>query len=230
MKKLLTSALVMVLAVGVVQAQNTSADKTKGQRKEQKDGRKGDKEDHNKMYDRLNLTADQKARLQTLREDYKRQSEELRKNTSLSAEQKQARRKELQEQYKTQTSDILTPAQREQAEKMKSEWKSKEKKKGKLGKSGNGVTQGKGFDRGAAFQQDLNLTQEQQARVQQIRNDYKSKFEALRADKSLTQEQKRVKMQELMKAQHAQVKTVLTKEQIEKMEASRKERFGRNTK
>ncbi|MBD0288327.1 MAG: hypothetical protein ICV79_23295, partial [Flavisolibacter sp.] len=85
MKKVITSALVLALTIGAVQAQKTSAEKDKSYKKEHRmDG-----------FDGLNLTADQKARMQTLRNDFKKQNEELKNNTQLSAEQKQARRREL---------------------------------------------------------------------------------------------------------------------------------------
>jgi Spy/CpxP family protein refolding chaperone len=227
MKRFFTSALVLALAIGSAHAQTTSSDKNKGARKEHKGG----KGDHNKMYDQLNLSADQKTRFQAIKEDYKKQSQELKNNTTLSQEQKQARRKELHLQHKAQASAILTPAQREQAEKMKAEWKTE----GKAGKSNKDKGARKGDAAGRAgksfgMQQELNLTQDQKTKMQQIRTDYRSKFEALRNDKALTQEQKRAKMQELMQAQQAQMKSVLTKEQAEKMEAQRKERMNRNTK
>jgi|GEM_PF-872510 len=230
MKRIFTSALVLALAIGGANAQTTSTEKGKGMKKEQKGQRKGN---HGKMYDQLNLTADQKSRLQTLRDDYKRQSEELRNNTTLTAEQKQTRRKELHQQFRTQSSAILTPAQREQAEKMKAEWKANGKagkfNKGEGSKRGHAGA-GRGFEgRGEAFQKDLNLTQEQQTKMQQIRTDFRSKFEALRNDNALTQEQKRAKMQELMQSQQAQFKSILTKEQIEKLESQKKERSSRNT-
>jgi Spy/CpxP family protein refolding chaperone len=223
MKKFFTSALVLALAIGA-HAQTTSTDKSKGARKEHK----GQKAGHSKMYDQLNLTADQKIRLQALREDYKKQSQDLKHNTALTPEQKQIRRKELHQQHKSQASAILTPSQREQAETMKAESKAK-RKDGRKG-SMKGDTIGKFGNRRAGFHQELNLTPEQQTKMQQIRSDYRSKFEALRNDKALTQEQKRAKMQELMQSQQAQVKSILTKEQAEKMEAQRKERVNRNTK
>jgi Spy/CpxP family protein refolding chaperone len=227
MKNFFTSALVLALAIGSAHAQTTSTDKNKDTRKEHKARKAG----HDKMYDQLNLSAEQKTKLQALREDYKKQLHELNNNTTLSKEQKLARRKELHLQHKAQVSSILTPAQREQAGKIKADWKSKEKaikwNKDKDARKGDATGRAK---KGTTMQQDLNLTQDQQAKMQQIRTDYRSKFEALHNDKALTQEQKKVKMQELMQAQQAQMKSILTKEQAEKMEAQRKEQINRNTK
>ncbi|MBD0366693.1 MAG: hypothetical protein ICV53_11405 [Flavisolibacter sp.] len=212
MKKIITSALVIALTIGAAQAQETSTEKSKGYKKEHRMG----------GFDQLDLTADQKARLQTLRNNFKKQNEELKNNTQLTAEQKQARRRELHQQFRSQSEAILTPAQKEQLAKMKTERQANGKQK--MG------TYGKGFDRGVTFQRELNLTQEQEKKMQQIRSEYRSKFEAVHQDDALTQEQKRAKMQELMKAQQEQMKTVLTKEQAEKMESMRKEHRARNTK
>jgi Spy/CpxP family protein refolding chaperone len=218
MKRFFTNALILALAIGSAHAQTTSSDKNKGNSKEYKARKAG----HDKMYDQLNLSAEQKTKLQALREDYKKQLHELNNNTTLSKEQKLARRKELHLQHKDQVSAILTPAQREQAGKMKADWKSKDKGARKGDAAGRA--------RKGAMQQELNLTQDQQTKMQQIRTDYRSKFAALRNDKALTQEQKKVKMQELMQAQQAQMKSILTKEQAEKLEAQRNEFMNRNTK
>src|SRR5687768_17055042 len=109
MKRIITSALVIMLTIGAAQAQ-TTPDKHKGHKKE-----------HNKAFDDLNLSADQKARLQSIRENFKKQSQELKSNSSLSAEQKQAHRKELHQQFRSQMESVLTPAQKEQMKKNKSE-------------------------------------------------------------------------------------------------------------
>src|SRR5687767_182240 len=115
MKRIITSALVIMLAIGAAQAQ-TKTDKHHGHKKE-----------HNMAFDNLNLSADQKARLQSIREDFKKQSADLKNNTQLSAEEKKNRRKALHEQFRTQSAAILTPAQKEQLAKNKTEWKEKNK-------------------------------------------------------------------------------------------------------
>ena len=97
MKRIITSAFAIMLLIGAAQAQTTSPDKKQGHKKE-----------HKMAFDNLNLSADQKARLKSVREDYKKQSADLKNNTQLSAEEKQKRRKELHEQFKAKTDAILT--------------------------------------------------------------------------------------------------------------------------
>lgn len=117
MKRILTSALVLALITGTAQAQSSSAEKARGHNKEHRMG------GHNKMgaYDQLNLSAEQKSQLQALKENYKRESEALRNNTSLSAEEKQAHKKQLHQNWRSQSAAILTPAQQEQLQKIKAE-------------------------------------------------------------------------------------------------------------
>ena len=76
----------------------------------------------------------------------------------------------------------------------------------------------------------LNLSADQQAKMTQIRTDFRSKAEVLRNNSALSQDQKRTQMKELMQQQQEQVKAVLTKEQREKMKSMKKDRSARNTK
>jgi Spy/CpxP family protein refolding chaperone len=216
MKKIITSALVLALAFGSAQAQKTSGHKGKGYNKENRMG----------GYDKLNLTADQKSRLDALKATYKQQAADLKNNTQLSDEQRKTRKNELHQNFKSQADAILTPVQKEQLSQMKANRTAKNKHANFKGAKGNKMAMGA---RGEGLQKELNLSQDQQAKMTQIRTETRTKMQALRNDNSLSQDQKRAKMQELMKSQQEQVKTILTKEQIEKMESVRKERSARFT-
>lgn len=213
MKKLITGAFVLALAIGSAEAQTVSP-KEKGHKKEHK----------MHQMQSLNLTEDQKAKLKELREQQKNEMQALKENKKANKEQ----RKEMQKKYHNQMLSILTPEQKLQMEKMKAERKEGRKngdfKKGqKFSRKGN-------IKGGAEFGKELGLTDEQKVRMDKIRTDFRSQFETLRNDKNLSREQKREKMKELMKAQQEQTKSILTKEQIEKMESMRKERSSRKTK
>ncbi len=214
MKKMITSALVLALTVGAAQAQNTSTEKGKADRREHR---------MHQMKD-LNLTEEQKAKMKALREEQKKELQALKGNKSATQEQ----RKELHKKYREQMQAILTPEQRQQMQKMKEERKASGKKTDFNKKQG--FAQKGNFKRGENLQKELNLTEDQKDKMAKIRTDFRGRFEALRKDNSLTREQKKSKMQELMKAQNEQIKTVLTKQQIEKMESLKKERSSRNTK
>ena len=210
MKKIIMSALVLAVTMGAAQAQTATPDKT--HRKEHKMHR----------LDALNLTEDQKAKLKTLHEQQKKEMEALKKDKEANKEQ----RKEIHKKYRDQMESILTPEQKQQFEKMKAD-KKEGRKNGEF-KKGEGFGRKGGFDRDG-LAKELNLTQDQQDRVAKIRSDFRSQFAALRNDQSLSDDQRKTKFKELMKAQQAQMKTVLTPEQVEKMKSLRKEHSSRNT-
>lgn len=220
MKKIMTTAFIVLLTIGAAQAQSTGAEKNHPHKKEH---RMGD-------FEQLNLTADQKARLQTLRENFKKQMTEL-KTQGLSEADMKSRRKELHQSYRAQAGSILTNEQKEQLSKMRAERRaSGAKLKGNWPdkRAGNGVH--KGFRNGNAdLQKELDLSQDQQAKMHQIRSEFQSKFQSLRQDNNLSAEQKKEKMQHLRKEQRQQMKAVLTQDQVKKMQELRKERTNKNT-
>ena len=220
MKRIITSALVIMLTIGAAQAQ-TAPDKRQGHKKE-----------HKMAFDNLNLSGDQKARLQSIREDFKKQSADLKNNTQLSAEEKKNQRKALQEQFRTQSAAVLTPAQKDQIAKMKAEWKEKNKNEKRDWKKDGQASVGKskGMNRGQGFQKELGLTTDQQQKMEQVRNDFRTKFTSLRSDNTLTQEQKKEKMRELRQQQQEQMKSILTPDQIQKMESTRQHRGKKTSK
>src|SRR5215213_566025 len=211
MKKLITGALVLALAMGAAQAQTSTPEKENTHKREHK---------MNKL-DGLNLTEDQKAKLKSLHEEQKK---EMQANKSATKEQ----RMELHKKYQAQMESILTPEQKQQLDNLKEERKASGKKAGF--KRGDDFSKKGNFKRGADFQKELGLTQDQEDRMAKIRTDFRSQFEALRSDKSLTEEQRKSKFRDLMKAQQDQTKSVLSKEQVEKMQSLRKERSAKNTK
>lgn len=214
MKKIVTSAFIIALTIGAVQAQ-TTPDKQQGQRKE-----------HKMAHDQLNLSEEQKANMQKIREDFKKKMDELKKQDQITVAEMKQRRQALQEQHKAQVDAILTPAQKDQLAKMKTERKNMNREgKGRFHKGGHAFG-----SRGADLQKELKLTADQQQKVAKIRSDFRTKMQALRSDNSVSLDQKKEKMQELMKQHQEEMKTVLTKEQMEKVKSLRQEKRARNTK
>src|SRR5215204_4720958 len=139
MKRILTSALAIVLFVGASRAQD--------QPRHERGGDRFSKE--------LNLTAEQKAKLQTIREAQKKEMEALKQNSQVSQEQ----RKAIHEKYKSQFDAVLTPAQREEMNKKKEEWKANGKEGKGFGKKGGNAGRGSDFGNQAAFfKKELNLS------------------------------------------------------------------------
>lgn len=77
----------------------------------------------------------------------------------------------------------------------------------------------------------MNLTKEQQQKVDVINADFKAKFDALRADSSVSKEDRREKVKSLMGEYNKAINEVLTPEQQAQLKAlkekARKENGGK---
>jgi len=218
MKKIIASALVLALSVSAVQAQTSST-------KDRKDSQKENKQDRMQQ---LKLSEEQRARLKAIRESQKAEMKAL-KEQALNAEQTKEKRKAIHEKYRTEMQSVLNAEQKAQLEQMKAQRK-ENGKKGKFTRERKGPG-AMGFRKGATGSfGNLNLTTDQQAKMKSVREQYKGQFEAIRADQSSTREQKRARMQELMKSQQEEIRKILTKEQLQQIESKKKQRPERNTK
>lgn len=72
----------------------------------------------------------------------------------------------------------------------------------------------------------LDLTAKQKEQMKALHEKSKTERDAIKNDNSLTPDQKKDRMKELHKTQKDHVKTILTKEQQEKMKANRKAHKG----
>ena len=218
MKRILTTALAIVLFVGASQAQDKPRHERGG----------------GKFATELNLTAEQKAQLQTLREAQKKEMKALKQGGNVTPEQ----RKAIHEKYKSQYEAIYTPAQKEQLSKKKEEWKAKggDRKEGAgkaFGKKGReaGNRGGANFGQQAAFfKKELNLSADQETRLKSIFQDFQTKSKAVRTNTNLSKEQKREQMQSLTKQYMDQGKTVLNADQLKKLDEMKTKRKGKHNK
>lgn len=200
MKKILTTALAIVLFIGASQAQDKPRHERGG----------------GKFATELNLTAEQKAKFQSIREAQKKEMESLKQNGGVSKEQ----RKAIHEKYKAQYDAILTPAQKEEMARKKEEWKAKGKEgQGKgFGKKGSAGGRGDFGQQAAFFKKELNLTTDQETRLKGIFQEFQAKSKDIRSNNSLSKEQKRSQTQSLAKQYMDQGKAVLNAEQLQKLE------------
>lgn len=215
MKKILSTALAIVLFAAASQAQTTGTNKPshKGHRQEM-------------AMDHLNLTADQKAKLQAIREAQKSEMETLKKNGNVTAEQ----RKAIHEKYRSQFQAVLTPAQQEQMKKQRDEWKQKGQEGKGMGMGKKGKAFGKRGDmrgQSAFLKKELNLTAAQETKLKSIFEEFRTKAQGLRSNSSLSQEQRKEQMKSLAQQYMSQGKAVLTPEQAKKFEEMKGKRFNR---
>lgn len=193
------------------------------------------------VYKDLNLTKDQQQKLKALREGSRSQMEAIRNDNSLTQEQKKARFDAYREDQKTKMNAILTPEQRAKMDakmlEMKNnrgqrDWKKSGENRGvrKGGEQGkkegwkkdnstdkdrNGLNRA-GNRRGADWMNDLNLTTDQKNQMKTLNEESRGKMQTIRDNSSLTQDQKKGRMQELMKETQTKRKSILTAEQWSK--------------
>jgi Spy/CpxP family protein refolding chaperone len=212
MKKILTSALAIVLFVGASQAQSNAP---------ANDHHRGGKG----MMKSLNLTEAQKTQFKSLHEAEKKDLEALKGSGNVTPEQ----RKAIHEKYRSQFDALLTPEQRDQMKKAMQERKAEGGAKGARGSEGKGGNFGK---QQAFYKDQLNLSPDQETKMKGIFQDFQAKAKDIRANTSLSADQKKEQMHSLAQQLREQSKTVLTADQLKKMEdmrGKRKDRVERNS-
>jgi len=160
-----------------------------------------------RMLQGLNLTEDQRAKVQTLFQNEHSQMQALRGNAALTETQKKEQARELRKNDHQQLLAILTPEQQAQLKQMH-------------GRKGRHAA----FKAGRRFQA-LNLSAEQKSQLQPIFQSSRQQMQALRADTSLTPEQRHEKMQQIRQNQMAQMKSILTPEQQQQLQQMRGRRM-----
>jgi Spy/CpxP family protein refolding chaperone len=203
MKKIVVAIVAGAMATFSVQAQEIPERKRDG---------KGIHERHGKMHHRpggmefqkLNLTDAQKEQMKVQRESFRKQMDELKKNENITVKEWKTRMENLRKEQKTKMESILTTEQKAQLEKMKTEHKALHEVDAKA--------------RLEKMKIHLGLTDDQAAKIEKNRKEMAEKMKAIRENKSLGDEKKREEMKELMKKQKENMKSVLTEEQLKKMQ------------
>lgn len=133
------------------------------------------------MYEKLEMTQDQKDRMKKVREEFTAQRNELKENKNLTKEQKLAQIKELREKRQEQVKQILTPEQQIKMAEMRNNRGDRmlgDRKFTQRGKQHAKIDKAK---RGEMMK-DLNLTDEQKEKMKSLNQEYKMKNKEL-ADK-----------------------------------------------
>ena len=200
MKKFLLAASALFLMTAASQAQTTQSES-----QVQKHHR-GAFSHHNGMQN-LNLSDTQKKQMKDLRESYHKQIADLQNDKSLSADQLKEKTQTLRKEQFSKMQSFLTPEQKTQMASLRAGGANRD------------------FGRGQRFEQmqaQLGLTADQAAKLKASREDFHKKAEAIRADNSLTDAQKKDQVKALAKQHHESLKSVLTPDQLAKLKAGRK--------
>lgn len=205
MKKLFSGALLLALSIGAANAQSTTNIQNKTAQKEH----------HRQMPAELQLSEAQKAEMKRIKAAEKAEMQALKQNNNATKEQMQAVRKK----YHNQALAVLNPDQKTKLEAFRANGNKD---------SARHHSAKKDFVKKGALQKELNLSADQQSKMAEIRKEYQQRRKAIKDDNTLGQDEKKQQMKELAKAEQAQVKTVLTKEQLQKMQHMRKGHKKRN--
>jgi periplasmic protein CpxP/Spy len=154
------------------------------------------------VYDKLGLTPDQKAKLDAVRKDARDQMKAVFADKSLTREQRFAKLGEIRRNAKAQIDQVLTPDQRAQLkELMKARMEAKAQR----------------------FAEYLGLTADQQVQIKAIHKDAYDQMKAVKADTSLTADQRAAQIRQIRTTMHDKVMAVLTPEQRDKLAARKGE-------
>jgi Spy/CpxP family protein refolding chaperone len=169
-----------------------------------------------RLAERLNLTAEQKATVQSYLEDQRSQMQVLRNDTALTREQRAQRMREITQQTRDKIQSILTVEQRQRAEDLRNQARQRIQERAQ-----------EQFDRTARL---LDLTPEQKTQMQSLLENQRTQLQALRDNTSLTQEQRREQARAIGEQTRSNIRSLLNPTQQQKLDdlrASRRGGFGR---
>ena len=140
MKRILLFACGLFLFGMASQAQSTDSSATPHHRMERRGGRQGGPMmgPNSELVKKLNLTADQQAKLKTIREDLKTQSDAVKNNSSLSEDQKKAAFRDLFKKSREAQDAVYTDEQKEILKKAMQERRQQRGNRNANAASGNG--------------------------------------------------------------------------------------------
>lgn len=172
--------------------------------------------------EKLNLSEEQKAKMETIRQDYRKKSQVL------------------HEEKRLEMKKILTPEQFKQMESMKKEGHKRQAyKKRHYGEKDlvkkeyqrktheayrKGSPEEHTKQRIERLDKQLSLTDKQKTQLEKIGNEYAVKQQELMKKETAEREERRAEMKKLREAQQKEEAKVLTKEQVKKLEEFRSER------
>ncbi|THU41272.1 hypothetical protein FAM09_03955 [Niastella caeni] len=159
--------------------------------------------------EQLNLTDDQKSQLKTINDDFKQQMTDLKNSEDkITVKEWKSKMTTLRKEHVVKVQNILTDEQKASLGKMKQERRFDRKHHGAR--------------RLEHMKKELNLTDDQVTALKKNHETIKQQFKAVREDKNLTEDQKKVEIKKFKEQQHQNLKSILTEEQLQKLEQKKK--------
>ncbi len=210
MKRILTSALAIMLSIGAANAQSENKQKHEGKREHRQMSLKG-----------VDLTAEQKTQIEKINTNFRTQMADL-KSQNLPADQLKTKRRALQEQHSSDLRTLLTPEQKARLQSSREELRKSRVSKSKSEKPDIKNDKALSHRKKQQIGKDLNLSAEQAAKMKTLNQSYKAQFEALRQDRTQSEEAQKTKFQNLKNERQIAIKAILNPEQQAKMAEYRK--------
>jgi len=206
MKKIILGLMAVSLSLSVMAQTTDNAsgkDKTGGKEFKQRHGEGKDN------LEKLNLTEAQKQQIKTINESFRQQVKDLQSQGSITVDEQKQKRQALMKEHREKIEAVLTPEQKKQAESMAMDYRG--------GRNG-------GADRFENLTKDLNLSPEQSAKMSAINSTFKTNLDKIRQNASLTADEKRDQMKNLMKQHRSDMEALLTSDQKEQLRNRNKNR------
>ncbi len=204
MKKLIATVLSIALFTGAALAQPQKTEHSKQQHHQMKSKQHG----KHAMAHHLQLSAEQKEKAKVIGENYRKQVTELKKNDNITMGAYKKQMATLQAERKTKMDALLTTEQKATIA------QHKQKKQEDMQ-----VTQAAHLER---MKIKLGLKEEQVASIKANQANFTTKAKAIHDNDKLSGEEKKEQIKALAKTQKDSFKSVLTKEQQEKLESRKK--------
>lgn len=207
MKRITLAIVALALAFPALQAQQKDGNETNREPKtyRQHQGKQGM---HHDRFKDLNLTKEQQDQLAKINNDFRTAVTDLKKKeSSITMKDYKTQMETLRTKRKSETDNVLTAEQKSQLQKMRQD------KGGRPGMKGKGMRGG--------MNADLGLSKEQSAQVEALRASSQKKIKDIRESQNLSESQKKEQIMTVWKQQHENMKSILTAEQMKKMEGFR---------
>jgi len=154
----------------------------------------------------LNLTDEQKSEMKTINDDFKQQMTDLKKSEDrITVTEWKSKMATIRKDHHEKVNKVLTDDQKASLKKMMHEHR-------------GDMRHGGGARRLEQMKKDLNLTDDQVNALKKNHEAMDQKFKAIRDDKSLTEDQKKAEVKKFKQDQHESLKSILTPEQLQKLE------------
>lgn len=218
-KKNMKKILVSVFAIAIISLSATAQEKTTQQASRetmQKEHRKAGKHHRKDMMKDMNLNQDQKNQLKANNQDYRTKVQSLNQEQNITVKEANERKAALLKEHKAKNETVFTAEQKNKMaeSKLKQEAASKARSEKKLG----------------AMKMKLGLSDDQVSKLKLQQEKNQAEMKAIRENEKIDQATKKQQMMVLKNRAKDQRNSILTPEQIKKMEESKNNKGGKRSK